>query len=164
MVSKENTKTSMTYYINKMFNHSFKKEWYETYWAIDIHGTVLNPDYRKEELSFIYYPYAKEVLQMMTKREDIVLIMATSSYPHEIEFYVEQFGKDNIIFEYINENPKIKSNLGNFGYYEDKYYFNVMFEDKSGFNPDLEWEAIYNLLKEYEEGNNIPNPEWLTKF
>lgn len=53
-------------FIQKMFNHSFEKEWYETYWAFDLHGTIIKPTYKGTEV--IYYPYAKETLQVIRKR------------------------------------------------------------------------------------------------
>ena len=72
----------------------------------------------------------------MSAREDMILIMSTSSYPDEIETYNEQFKKDGIIFKYINENPEISSAKGSFGHYDTKYYFNVFFTP-----------LIYDLMK-----------------
>ena len=154
----------MDTWIKKMFAHSFEKEWYETYWAFDIHGTILIPTFRKDSYDSDFYPYAKEVLQLLTKRKDIVLIISTSSYPKEIEHYQKVFKENDIHFEYVNENPDIDSSKGNFGYYENKFYFNVLFEDKAGFDPEVEWELIYDLLKKYEERNYLPDPKWTTKY
>lgn len=153
-----------TKYINKLFNISFRKEWYETYWAFDVHGTIIKPSYDLNDKSVHYYPFAKEVLQMLSKRDDIKLIMWTSSYPHKIELYNRNFYFDDIIFDTINENPNISSNNGNFGYYEKKFYFNILFDDKATFDPETEWEAIYYLLKEYENTGYLPNPKWTTKY
>ena len=147
-----------------MFKYSLSREWFETYWAFDIHGVVLKPNYRKNDLHADFYPFAKECLQILSKRNDIRLIMFTSSYPEEIEFYYKVFVKNNINFNYINDNPEIDSLKGNFGYYEKKFYFNVLFEDKAGFNPETEWEMVYNLLKKYEKEGYLPNPKWTTKY
>jgi len=159
-----NGKSPLAKWIRKMFDHSFKKEWYETYWAFDIHGTILKPNFRKNSKDAEFYPYAKETLQLLTKRKDVVMIIWTSSYPEEIKYYQKIFELNNIKFEFINENPMIASNLGNFGYYEKKFYFNVCFEDKSGFDPDTEWEEIYKLLIRYENEQYLPDPKWTTKF
>jgi hypothetical protein len=150
--------------MHDVFVHSFKKEWYETYWVIDIHSTVIKPSYDLSDKSMNYYPFAKEVLQILTKRKDINLIMWTSSYPHEIESYLSKFKEDGIHFNNVNENPNISSNKGNFGYYEKKFYFNVLFDDKAGFRPLKEWEALYNIFKYYEDINYLPNPKWSTKY
>ena len=151
-------------WIKKMFAHSFEKEWFETYWAFDIHGTILVPTFRKDSYDSEFYPYAKETLQLLTKRDDIVLIISTSSYPEEIEHYQKVFKENNIHFKYINENPDIDSSKGNFGYYEDKFYFNVLIEDKAGFVPEEEWRPILLLLAYYESTNYLPDPNWSTKF
>jgi len=149
-------------YISKMFEHSFKKEWYETYWAIDLHGTIIKPTYNGVDVE--YYPYAKEVMQILSKRPDIKTILWTSSFPHEIEKYIVQFAKDGILFDAVNENPGISSKNGNFGYYEKKFYCNVMIDDKAGFNPETEWRFIYDYLIACETINFFPNPNWTTKF
>lgn len=156
--------TPYTKYIHKMFNNAFNKQWYETYWLCDLHSTIIKPSYNLNDKNVNYYPFAKEVLQLLTKRKDIKMIMWTSSYPNEIEIYNNVFEEDGIYFDTINENPNISSNNGNFGYYEKKFYFNILFDDKAAFEPEIEWEAIYKLLLEYEKVNYLPNPNWTTKY
>jgi len=151
-------------WIEKMFNNAFKKEYYETYWAIDLHGTVIKPDYRIDKIEVEFYPWAKETLQLMTKRDDIIMIMFTSSYPREIEFYNNIFKENDIHFNYINGNPEISSYQGNFGYYVKKFYFNVLMDDHAGFDATTEWEQIYNFLKNQEDTGNLPDKDWTTKF
>ena len=151
-------------WIEKMFDHAFKKEWYETYWAFDVHGVILKPNHRKDDYVAEFYPWAKETLQLISKRPDIKTIMFTSSYPAEIEFYYKVFKENKIRFDYINENPSIDTMKGNFGYYEKKFYFNVLFEDKAGFSPEIEWEHVYLLLRSYENIKYLPDPNWSTKY
>jgi hypothetical protein len=146
-----------------MFGRSFEKEWYETYWAFDLHGTIVKPNYKDVTYPAEYYPYAKKTLQLLTKRPDVKMILWTSSFPHEINEYVKRFEADEIQFDAINENPGISSKNGNFGYYDDKFYFNVLFEDKAGFNPDKEWKEVYDYLIMCEAIGHIPNPNWTTK-
>lgn len=149
--------------ITKMFFRSFEKEYYETYWAFDLHGTIIKPTY-DETIRVEYYPFAKECLQILTERKDIIMILWTSSYPQEIIDYIYLMEKDGIKFDKINKNPDISSKNGNFGYYQDKFYFNVLFEDKAGFNPETEWEMIYEYLIDCENAGYLPNPEWTTKY
>lgn len=155
----------MIHWIPKMFEHAFEKRWYETYWSFDIHGTILVPTFRKDSYDSEFYPWAKETLQYITeKRKDIIMILSTSSYPEEIEHYQKVFKENDIYFKYVNENPDIDSSKGNFGYYVNKFYFNVLIEDKAGFTPETEWYQIYSLLRQYEEANYLPDPDWSTKF
>lgn len=154
-------------WIKTMFEHAEKKQWFETYWGFDIHGTISRPDYRKglkrdenDPIKVIYYPFAKETLQLLTKRTDIILFSFTSSYPEELNQYIKVFEEDDIHFDYHNENPEVSSAKGSFGYYEKKPYFNVLFEDKTGFNPETDWEPIYRY---FLETKYRPNPTWSMK-
>jgi hypothetical protein len=154
-------KPALLIWIEKMFEHAEKKQWYETYWLFDVHGVISRPDYRKETKEINYYPYAKETLQFITKnRPDIIMIMFTSSYPEEIKIYTDIFKKDEIHFKYVNENPEISDSKGCFGYYHQKPYYNVLFEDKSGFNPELDWKPIYEY---FIKSSYKPDPSWSSK-
>lgn len=148
-------------WIKKMFVHAEKKQWFEVYFGIDVHGTFSVPDYRKSNKKIEYYPYAKETLKLMSERDDIVMIMSTSSYLHEIQIYKKQLDKDSIYFKYINENPEISSDKGSFGYYVDKYYVNAIFDDKSGFNPERDWKFIYEY---FSTTKYRPDPTWCMKY
>lgn len=64
----------ITRQIKRTFDVSFKKEWYETYWAFDIHGTILKPTYNLNVEKEDFYPYTKQALQLISKRPDIVMI------------------------------------------------------------------------------------------
>lgn len=120
------------------------KGWAKTYWAFDIHGTILKPNYKTNEISTEFYPYAKEVFQKLNERKDIVKILYTCSYPHEIKQYLEYFAKYDIHFDYINQNPEIAD--GGYGYYKDKFYFNVLMDDKAGFDGEVDWKLILELI------------------
>jgi hypothetical protein len=145
-----------------MFSHAEAKEWYETYWAFDIHGTISLPDYRKTSKEIEYYPFAKETLQLISQtRPDIILILYTSSYPEELKIYYDTFKADGINFKYVNENPEIADAKGSFGYYDKKFYFNVLVDDKCGFEPDTDWEPIYKFFKKTKYR---PEPSWSMKY
>ena len=146
--------------LDKFKEKQFKKEWYYTYWAFDLHNTILKSKYKLGDFKLDFYKNADIVLQFLTKRDDVKLILFTSSYPNQIKEYIKQFEKYEIKFDYINENPEISSDQGHFGYYKDKFYFDLLFDDKAGFNPIIDWELINIWLKNYPE----PNPGWTPKF
>lgn len=148
-------------WIEKMFVHAEKKQWYETYWFIDLHGVISIPDYRKKMKEINYYDYCKDTLQFISmNRPDIIMILFTSSYPDEIKKYMEQFEKDNIFFKYVNENPEISDAKGAFGCYDKKPYYNVLLDDKASFNPNTDWKPLYDyfLNSKYK-----PDPSWSLK-
>jgi hypothetical protein len=141
--------SQIVWWIDKMFKHATKHKWYHTYWFIDLHGVISKPDYRKISKTIDYYPDAKKTLKYITEhRPDIVLILFTSSYPEEIEKYVNIMKQDGIVFKYVNENPEINDGNGSFGCYDKKPYYNVLLDDKAGFNPYENWSEIYKYLSE----------------
>lgn len=120
------------YGITKAFNKAIERNWDRFYVAVDLHGTVIEADYEKTATK--YFPHAKECLQYLTQREDVILIMYTCSLESEITKYVKMFDEDGIRFNFINCNPDVtETKMGDF---TCKPYFNVLFEDKAGFNPD----------------------------
>jgi hypothetical protein len=125
-----------------------KRGWDKTYWFFDLHSTVIRPNYKVGNIPREFYPHAKEVLQMLTKLDDVCMSIYTCSHPHEIEEYLKYFEENDIVFDYINGNPEVQSKEGGYGYYKDKPYMNVLFEDKAGFDADTEWEDVRNLLTE----------------
>ncbi len=133
--------------IKTCLKNATERNWTKTYWAFDIHGTILKSNFRRDEISTEFYPGAIEVMQVLGKRKDIVKILYTCSYPNEIEQYVELFEKHNIHFDYINQNPEVAD--GGYGYYQNKFYFNVLMDDKAGFDGDTDWHAIKEILEQH---------------
>jgi hypothetical protein len=130
--------------IKRSFSKARKKGWDKLYWLIDLHETVLKPNYKEKEISTEFYPRAKEVLQVLSIRKDIVLILFTCSWPDEIVKYIQFFAEQGINFEYINGNPEVE-NQG-YGYYVDKPYADVLLDDKAGFDWQTDWDIIVDEL------------------
>lgn len=131
--------------IYKVFEKGFKiaeeRNWDSIFIGIDIHDTILKPNYGG--VSTEYYPHAKKCLQLLSERKDTHIFIWTCSHPEDAKFYQDLFAKDGINFPYINENPMvINTKYGNF---DKKPYANVIIDDKSGFEPS-EWEGLYNYL------------------
>ncbi len=124
------------------------KAWAKTYWAFDIHGTILKPTFKGGELSTEFYPLAKETLQLLSTKKNIVRILYTCSYPEELIEYLRYFKAHGIHFDYVNENPDVCA--GAYGHYDRKFYFNILFEDKAGFDPLTDWEPVLQLIKNSE--------------
>jgi hypothetical protein len=130
--------------IKTAFETSRKKGWTKMYFAVDIHGTMIKPNYQKGNIPTDFYTDALESLQLMSKRDDIVLILYTCSNPDEIIKY-KKLLKDNLIyFRYANKNPEVENE--SYGYYDDKFYFSVLLDDKAGFNPHTDWKIITEFL------------------
>jgi len=125
-----------------------RKGWEYTYWAFDLHSTIIKPNYEAGNIPTEMYPFALECLKAISDSEEVKMIMYTCSHPHEQKEYLELFEKNNINFDFINKNPEVKTEEGGYGYYNDKPYFNVLFEDKAGFDGDTDWVLVKELLIE----------------
>ena len=156
-------KTPMSSYIHRVFLNSFSKNWYYTYFVFDLHNTIIKSTYDQKDNTVEYYPYAKKAMQQISKRDDIVKILWSSSSDEQLEKYNKIFISDDIIFQKFNENPDINSKNGNFGSYDKKFYFNCLIDDKAGFLPNEEWYYILELFKEYERLNILPDKNWIKK-
>ena len=82
---------------------------------------------------------------MLSEREDVKLILFTCSHPQELKQYVEFFRTHGIHFDYANENPEVET--ADYGCFDSKIYFNVLLEDKAGFDPETDWLRIKELLR-----------------
>ena len=138
----------------KAFETAKKKGWNMSYIGCDIHETILKPTWSKE-LSTEYYSYSKEVLKLLSNREDICLILWSCSVLENNKKYQDFFKKDGIIFDYINENPIPATEYADF---KTKLYFSVILDDKAGFDPEEDWLELYKYLtEEYKIKYKIKN-------
>jgi len=82
-----------------------RRGWDCCYFFIDLHGSVIKPNYQYGNIPTEFYQDALESLQIMSKAKDIKLIMYTCSHPNEIVEYNKLFNDNGVVFDYINENP-----------------------------------------------------------
>jgi hypothetical protein len=130
----------------KAYEEKEKKDWPVIFFAFDIHGTMIKPNYQVGNIPTEFYPMAKEVLQLISRRKDIVMILYTCSHPHEIEEYLTMFRENDIYFKFVNENLDVPTNINGYGNYDKKPYFNVLFEDKAGFDAETDWFEVAEFL------------------
>ena len=137
----------------KAFEIAKKRNWEQIYVAIDVHDVILEANY-STDIPTKFLGNAKEVLQRMSLRKDIVLILYTCSFPREIEQYQKLFQENDIHFKYVNENPECFNTA--FGDFSKKFYFSILLEDKAGFVPD-DWYIINSTLDIQDVINNKDN-------
>lgn len=135
--------------IKRAFEHKKLKGWDSTFWAIDIHDTMIKSNYKAGEIPTEFFPYAKYVMKKLSRNPDIKLILYTCSHPHEIEQYLKLFEENGIHFDYINENPEVKTDMNGYGNYDKKMYFNVLLDDKASFDANTDWKIIDVFLNDY---------------
>lgn len=133
--------------IVRSFETAFKrmkeKGWDKIYILVDIHDTVFEATYSKDEY-YRWFPYAKEALHLMSINPRISLILWSSSYTDAIEKYIDTFEKSKIHFDMVNINKETEDN--ELSCFAQKTYFNVGIDDKFGFDARVDWEMIYHYL------------------
>lgn len=138
-------------YVTKAFDKMRERKWDCIYFAIDLHGTVLKPTHKKDT-HFEFYPGAEEVLRYLSTRNDIKLIIYTSSHNAYIESLMGTLLEKHIYFDYINENPEVETNeLSDFNV---KFHFDVLLDDKAGFDPDTDWKDLLNTISAESNDNS----------
>ena len=133
--------------IVRSFETAFKrmkeKGWDKIYILVDIHDTVFEATYSKDEY-YRWFPYAKEALHLMSINPRISLILWSSPYTDAIEKYINTFEKSKIHFDMVNVNKETEDN--ELSCFAQKTYFNVGIDDKFGFDARVDWETIYHYL------------------
>lgn len=128
-------------YIDKVLNGGYDV----VYIMIDIHNTILRPSFDKEE-KFEYFPYSKEVLNILSNKTNIRLILWTSSYDDKIQMYLDRFSNDGIFFDYVNENPEFDDSVMPYASFKDKFFYDIGIDDKFGFEAETDWKEILDYL------------------
>lgn len=113
---------------------------------VDIHDTIFKATYSKEE-NYEYIGKAKDALQVMSARKDIKIILWSSTFS-KIK-YILQLDKDNIIVDAFNRNIDGIENTG-IACFDEKPYFNVGIDNAFGFEPERDWDDIYNYLSQLQ--------------
>lgn len=123
----------------------------KTYWAIDLHDVVIKGTYTRYNEDRKIYPDCQQFFRWAASRKDMVLILWSSSHRDSLNEIITWLGLHGIKFHYINENPEVPSDqLCDFS---TKFYFNVLLDDKAGFEGETDWTAIINELKRIGEWN-----------
>lgn len=118
-----------------------KRNWEKIFILVDLHATVIHPNWSNTELPEETYPNAVEVLSILTQDPEVCLILWTSSWERDYIQYRKMLESLGVVFDYVNENPEVLSKVDGYGCYDKKPYFNVIFDDKAGFEPQ-DWNDL----------------------
>jgi hypothetical protein len=116
------------------------------YIALDVHDTIW-PGTRTKDTDSVsqYYPLAKEILQFWTNQADTSFILYTCSTTEQTEKINQRLKQDNILIKQFNENKEChNTSLSSF---EKKLYFQILLDDKAGFEPEQEWRFVKSALE-----------------
>lgn len=127
--------------IIKAYQEKYLRKWDTLYFAIDLHGTIIK---KYTGNSIEAYNGAETVLKALTSLSDVVLILYTSTSEENLKPFYKWCSDRVITFKYLNENPECISNKT--GDFSKKFYFNVLIDDRAGFDPELGWDDILRSL------------------
>ena len=130
----------------KAFEKRIHRKYDTTYWCIDIHDTLVPSTYTyPNNYDLTLYPYMIEAMKILSSMPDQRLILWSCTTTEKIRELLEALLKHEIYISYFNENPECKSN--DISCFDDKFYFDILLDDKAGFDPWKEWKLIYSHMK-----------------
>ena len=127
------------------FNTMRERNWDSIYVLVDVHGVMMEPNYRG--ISTTIYSQCLEPLRLLSNDKRVKLIMWTCSNADHLDQYWQMFQDQGVVFDYINENPEVafKDSIGD---YSVKLYANVIMDDKAGFEPESDWTELLEYLQQ----------------
>lgn len=128
--------------IVKAFQEKNEREWNTLYFAVDLHGTIIEK-YTMSEIK--PYEHSLQILRQLSRMPSIVLILFTSSYEKDLKHFYDLCKQNEIHFKYLNENPECSNNKT--GDFSKKFYYNILIDDRAGFDPLNDWQNIGEALK-----------------
>jgi hypothetical protein len=135
--------------IERSFADKTKRRWQKIFIAIDVHDVILEGKYNLNNEGAAYMPNCIKVLQQWSKREDISLILWTSGHIGPTSKVLDNLEKQGINFKHVNCNPECPNDpLCDFS---KKFYFNILLDDKAGFEGKTDWFLIEKELKRIGE-------------
>lgn len=120
------------------------RNWDTVYWAVDLHGVCLKSNYKTDSYEWINEA-AKRALKVISSLPESKIILWSSVYTTEMAGIKEFFNAEGINVHGFNKNFHEKSN--EVSCFEEKFYFSVLLDDKAGFDPDTDWDAIAYYLQ-----------------
>lgn len=128
-----------------------ERNWDCLYIAIDLHDTMMPSTYSNDMYGhYTLYENAKEVLQWMSNCDNIRLILFTSSHGEQkADFIHNVYKRYGISFDYHNGNPEVQNTET--GDFSEKFYYNVLLDDKAGMEPLKDWLELRNNIPMFNQ-------------
>jgi len=140
--------------IKRAYDDMIPRGWDTIYICIDVHDVILEGKYNRHNVGAQYMPNALEVLRQWTKRPEVRLILWSCSYDDATKDVLAGLADQGVKFDYINENPECPdTEMCNFS---KKFYFNVLLDDKAGFEGATDWHLIEKELKKIGKWDLLP--------
>ncbi len=141
--------------IARAYRQKKERNWNHVYWMIDLHDVLIPGGYNRYNAGRKLYPGAQEVLSHLgSPYRSECLILWTSSHADAIIDMRYWLKDQGIVFHHVNENPlERNTELCDF---DAKPYFNILLDDKAGFEGETDWLLIKAELQRIGEWTIFP--------
>ena len=123
--------------IRKAYEQLELRNWDKIYIALDIHGTVADSDYHS--VSTELYRTAIQPLREISRLPEVSIILFSCCYEENYEHYVKLLAENGIKIDGFNKNAAVQNTKT--GCFDSKFYFNILIDDKAGFDPWM-WPSV----------------------
>jgi hypothetical protein len=138
--------------IRRAFKLFYTRKYRKMYWKIDVHDTIFVGKFDKENKDKEFFPDAKEVLQWLSDNPKMCIILWSSAHEEATRKIADWLGENGIKVDYLGENPEVPNNhLCDFS---KKIAFDILLDDKAGFEGETDWGLIKKELKAIGEFND----------
>lgn len=118
--------------------------WDTVYWAIDLHGTCIDSTYTYDgDYIFINF-YVVNALRLISNTPGHKIILWSSVYNNDLIRIISLFEKHGIVVSSFNRNAEVENTV--YANFDSKFYFNILIDDKAGFDPETDWEIVFDTF------------------
>jgi hypothetical protein len=129
----------ITKVIAAAYDKAIQRGFTKIYYLVDLHGVIMRSSYEPGVHEFVPGP-GVATLKRISEVEESCIIIWSCLHDADKPGILHAFEKEGIKIAAINENPFEQSNT--VSSFHEKPYFSVLFDDKAGFDPDVDWADI----------------------
>ena len=135
------------------------------YIAINIENAIFKDPENNNMYCYPIDPYknALEILSKISKRDDIKIIFISNIDNYFISKIFHFLKKNGLESNYLfGENPEVT--YANKKYFKpNNFYYNILLDERSGFNPTIDWVVLDEFLDKNKYPSQQPQPYWSRK-
>lgn len=125
--------------IEQAYRIKKSRDWDTIYWAIDLHGVCLKSTYISSTYELINEKVIAGLKKIKAQSENKVILWS-GVHDFEKPQIIDFFASHGVEIDFFNCNPlEDNTRSGNF---KEKFYFNILLDDKAGFDPMTDWDVI----------------------
>jgi len=135
--------------IRRAFELKKQNKWPKLFWSIDLHDVIIVGKHNRLNEGREFCPNALRVLTWLDMRDDMAWILYSCSHGdaiNDISAWLDQHGVGP---NFVNANPECEN--GHLCDFSKKFYFDILLEDKAGFECNKDWYLIEKELKKIGE-------------